>query len=331
MTDRPGPESFPDPRSPAEAFAVLGHEIRVGVLRVLWESHDPIDPEADIVPVAPAPVPYSELLRRLGLRDHGKLNYHLSKLVDRFVRRTDEGYVLTGAGRKLVQAIVAGSLVEDPELPPVRTTSPCPLCDAPVVLRYTSGTAMVSCSACPGFGVPGPEDVWRGTLWNAGLPPSALVDRTPDEILGTMHRLALSDLQTGLAGTCPHCTGRTETDLTACDDHRVAESGFCETCGLRNPGEVVVQCATCRHFTVAPVGFAVLDHPAVVAFYHDHGVDVRVDPADLTIRATRFPVEVVATDPLELVLTVTAGGDELRLAVDESLTVRPLADDPETY
>jgi len=43
------------------------------------------------------------------LRDSGQFNYHLGKLVDRFVTRTEEGCELTQPGIQVNGAIDAGS------------------------------------------------------------------------------------------------------------------------------------------------------------------------------------------------------------------------------
>lgn len=57
----------PTPLTPEEAFAVLGNEIRVDILRALWEAGEPLA--------------YSELQERIGVCDSGRFNYHLRKLV----------------------------------------------------------------------------------------------------------------------------------------------------------------------------------------------------------------------------------------------------------
>jgi DNA-binding transcriptional ArsR family regulator len=49
---------------PAEAFAVVGNETRLAILEALWRS-----PER--------PVTFSDLRRRVGMRDSAQFNYHL--------------------------------------------------------------------------------------------------------------------------------------------------------------------------------------------------------------------------------------------------------------
>lgn len=65
--------------TPEDAFAVLGDETRLNVVRVLWSagaSH-----EYDDVDDTASTMPYSELRRRVGVEDDGRFNYHLSKLL----------------------------------------------------------------------------------------------------------------------------------------------------------------------------------------------------------------------------------------------------------
>ena len=85
--------------APEEAFSALGHEIRVAILRTLWEAET---------------AAYSEVKERVGVRDSGQFNYHLGKLVDHFVERTVEGYHLSEAGQQTMQAIHAGIFDELP-------------------------------------------------------------------------------------------------------------------------------------------------------------------------------------------------------------------------
>lgn len=59
--------------TPEEAFALLANETRVSALEALWESRGEI-------------VPFSELRRRVGVRDAGQFHYHLSKLCDQIGR-----------------------------------------------------------------------------------------------------------------------------------------------------------------------------------------------------------------------------------------------------
>jgi DNA-binding HxlR family transcriptional regulator len=58
-------------RTAAEAFEVLGNEIRTAMVLELADA---------------GPLSFSELRERVGVTDSGRFNYHLEKLVGRFVR-----------------------------------------------------------------------------------------------------------------------------------------------------------------------------------------------------------------------------------------------------
>ena len=68
-----------------EAFELLGSEMRLAILLALWEAMDPY-----AFPPEPA-LSFSELRKRVGIRHGRQFNYHLDKLVGRFVHRADEG------------------------------------------------------------------------------------------------------------------------------------------------------------------------------------------------------------------------------------------------
>lgn len=86
--------------TPGEAFSMLGNETRVALLQTLWNVGRPIT--------------YSELKDHVGIRDSGRFNYHLDRLVGHFVDRVGGGYRLTVAGEQAVQAVNANMFTEDP-------------------------------------------------------------------------------------------------------------------------------------------------------------------------------------------------------------------------
>lgn len=74
-----------------DALEVLGNEIRMDIVRELAEADEPLS--------------FTELRERVGLRDSGKFNYHLTRLCSYFVRDTGDGYELGHAGTRLVAAV----------------------------------------------------------------------------------------------------------------------------------------------------------------------------------------------------------------------------------
>lgn len=85
--------------APSEAFQTLASEVRVTVLVELLSAG-----RADEDPVA-----FSTLQSAVGADSSAGFAYHLRELSGHFVRRTDEGYALTPAGRRAAEAVVSGT------------------------------------------------------------------------------------------------------------------------------------------------------------------------------------------------------------------------------
>ncbi|WP_435345575.1 DUF7347 domain-containing protein [Haloarchaeobius sp. HRN-SO-5] len=102
-----------DDADATDALEVLGNEIRMAILRELADADEPLA--------------FSTLRERVGVRDTGKFNYHLSRLCEYYVRQTELGYELGHAGTRVVSAA-------DPERAPSRTDGgsatgdSCPVC-----------------------------------------------------------------------------------------------------------------------------------------------------------------------------------------------------------
>ncbi|WP_227354497.1 DUF7347 domain-containing protein [Haladaptatus salinisoli] len=88
---RPTESSTADiPETAIDALGTLASEHRIAILRELATADEPLA--------------FSELRERVGIRDTGQFNYHLSKLRGRFVRETDGKYELGHAGERVVLA-----------------------------------------------------------------------------------------------------------------------------------------------------------------------------------------------------------------------------------
>ncbi|PSQ45705.1 hypothetical protein BRD15_11140 [Halobacteriales archaeon SW_6_65_15] len=162
--------------SPDEAFAVLGNETRIQILRVLGR--------------ADAPLAFSELYDRIEYDTTANFNYHLDKLVGHFVRRTDEGYALRQTGRRVVQAILSGAVTDDPVVEATEVDFPCRHCGAPVEVSYSRGEMRLSCTECSGnVDISAvrdvDEDVEYGNLANSSLPPAGVQGRTAAGVFRT--------------------------------------------------------------------------------------------------------------------------------------------------
>lgn len=296
--------------TPNEVFTVLGNEIRLSILRTLWEAHDPPND---------TPVPFSELRKRVGVSDSGQFGYHLAKLNGRFVRATDEGYVLRQSGMKVIAAVIAGTAIEDPSLGPVEIDMTCPVCAAPLALSYEDEMLYVHCTGCEG-GFRG-SNAPRGTLIGTDLPPVGLKDRTPAEVFEAFSIWNPYRMLPMYEGICPECSGETTATIAVCENHRVEPGRVCDTCRTYFWGLVTHVCGTCKYSWRLPTWFHVLTHPALIWFYYDHGIEFSITNWDDIIRGLDFEERLVSTDPMVIEITVPCGDEVLRLTVDERLDV----------
>ncbi|WP_317175951.1 DUF7351 domain-containing protein [Halomontanus rarus] len=293
-----------------DAFSVLSNETRLLTLLALWEVHDPFADQNAI--------PFSELYDRVNADDTGNFNYHLGKLSDGFVVQGDGGYELSEAGLSLVQAVIAGSAIRTSEHEATRINESCPHCGAPVRLAYPGEYVRVTCTECAGWFEW--EGITEGGIVAFPLPPAGLDGRSLEEVLHTMVVYQLNRVQSMLNRVCPTCGGCVEMQLVVCEDHD-AEDGICDACGTRFLGRAHLACTTCKDRVRGPSWTPVINHPAVVAFFYDHGIEHNHASWAAMARGDTCREELVSTDPIRMRITVPAGEDELVVTVDGSLTV----------
>jgi hypothetical protein len=269
---------------PTDAFALLSNEVRLSILWALFDS-----------PAERAS--FSEIRARLDVSDPGHINYHLNELRPHFVERTTDGYTLQRPGYTAVRLLYSGEVTDTGMLEPHDLPGDCVRCQGSVQLRYDDGFALVYCTDC--------------THWFVRyvFAPGALEDRSIDEIATVLDERCRMIRRFGNRGICPMCNASMTSELTDgdCFGHDVAVEYRCERCGCQFD---------------STVGAATVSHPAIVAFCHEHGIDVRerrlweldfaFDPAALTVLRTR---------PWRVSLGIEYGSERLTLELDEDLGV----------
>ncbi|HKJ59463.1 MAG TPA: hypothetical protein VKA37_09545 [Halobacteriales archaeon] len=302
--------------SPDEAFAVLGNEIRLDVVRVLWQADAAY--EYDDGSDAVETLPYSELRRRVGVEDNGKFNYHLSKLEPHFVRRTDDGYRLSGAGKGIARTVIAVS-GEDHAAFSADLGEDCPLCGGDVRVTYADQWLRVRCEECAGlFG----DDAPTGTLFLTDFPAAGMSSRRPEDALETgLYRCAL-DITYSLFGVCRECAGPVSGSVSVCEEHDRSEGGPCATCGTPFPVWAETRCETCGFAKRLPVEMYVVGLVAVVGSFDVEAAGDLTRSLSDTIDLMRRRVETsVAEDPLRLSVAVDLGTATFEVTLDDEMTV----------
>lgn len=304
-----------------DAFGQSNNEIRLAILLALWEAYDPYGGDDA--------VPFSELYDRVDVRDSGKFNYHLDKLVGHFVEETDAGYQLRNAGLTIVQAVITGAGLGDTTLSPTELDVSCQYCGATVEMSYGDERLTVVCMECDGkFGPDFREGIPAGSLESWYFNPAGLTDRTPGEIYVASKIDTLGSLWSSIRGVCPQCSGAIDESVCICETHETASRRVCPNCGTKDEVRVRYVCSVCKYSGSYPVHTAVHNHPAIVAFCHEHDIELSFDvddPKSGEQLERHLQLErdhsLVSADPLRIRVTVPADDETLQLTLDGNLDV----------
>lgn len=291
-----------------EAFAILGNETRMEILRTLWEAGGPCS--------------FAELRRQVAPDDRGNFSYHLGKLTDHFIRKGDDGYSLRFAGEQVVRAALTGTITSDPTVPSTVTDERCLYCGTRVEIAYEEETLAVQCPDCGGvIGDPFPE----GTCLHFEFPPAGLDGREHEEVLYAAHVLYDSKISTMLKGICPECAGRVGTAFDSCEDHQRTALDLCPNCERRYEVLATFECEHCLYRRQFPPWYAALNHPAVVAFFHRHGLDEKIPFRKITWDNAKFMQDitgaVVDTNPVRFRVCIPIDDERLFVTLDEDLDI----------
>jgi hypothetical protein len=302
--------------SPEEAFLILGNKLRIQILRALWEADDPADHDSSAIA-------FSDLYQRVGADDSGQFNYHLNKLTGAFVRRTEDGYELREAGYQVIRAVLAGAINKNPSFEPTETAEKCPFCGSVVEVRYEDDRLTVRCTNCEGV-VAG--EFPPGTYMSFGFPPAGTEGRTPDELLESAHTWYDSMITPMFEGVCPECAGRTTASVEICEDHDPGDGRICDECDAAHEIWVQYVCERCKYARECLVWFELMNHPAVISFYYEHGDIQRNIPfKKLTWESSPYvgdiSEEVISKNPLRVRVTIPHEDDELQVTVDEEVNI----------
>ena len=276
---------------PDEAFAALADATRVDILRALWDEQGET-------------LTFSELREAVGVADSGQFNYHLDKLTDRFLTKTDDGYELTLAGIAVNGAIHAGAFTMAGSVDPFDLDDPCPACGRLRTFSYEDERVRIECEECD-------------MVATAMVPPGvfAAYDRAAfPEVTSRYFRTIFEQLSNGF---CWDCEGPIETTIRTVADMRDQGSPT----DRDDLPLVRYECTRCGSEITGELGVALVDHPAVVAFYHDHGIDARDHPFWQLSAWNTDLAWIDREDPLRARVQYTADDATLTLTVDDDLDV----------
>jgi len=271
-------------RSPEAAFSLLSNATRFSILRALYEADE-------------RSLSFSALRERTGVRDSGQFNYHLGKLVGVFVRETDEGYALRYAGRRVIGAVLSGAYTREVTVDPIPVDGRCFDCGGRLEATYRDERARIGCVDC---------DL---SVTEYGVPPGLVEGYEREQLPYVFDRWIRVQMAQFFAGFCPRCLGQIRTTLGSEQDEDLGVPGLTH------------ECDRCGFSSLSVVGAAVVDHPAVVAFHHDHGVDLRETPLWELDWLFSVRHEFLSADPPRVRVVIPLDDEELLVTVDADATV----------
>lgn len=270
--------------APDRAFWLLSDETRLDILRAVWAA------DADVLS-------FSEIRDRVGRPNSGQFNYHLGKLAGHYLTKVDGGYRLSPAGREVVRAVLAGSLTEQPRFDPVPLDGTCADCGGELVVRYDEH-GVIECADCT-----------TTVMWNE-FPPAGLDGRSPEAFAAAFDRWTQRRFRLAMDGVCPSCAARMSVTVIEPGD-----DGDDDLSTLH-------RCDNCRYEARVPLFGHVVQHPAVVSFFHDRGVDITSIPYwELQALSREFDENVINHDPWIAEVVVQFDDARMRLELDADLAV----------
>lgn len=314
MSDETG-AGQPAGMKPDEAFALLGNETRVEILRELAAADGPLS--------------FTDLRDRVGIDRGRNFNYHLDRLLGHFVGADGDEYSLRPAGRRVVEAILSGTITDSPTLDRTEVDITCWYCGAPTVeMSYRNEVVTLYCSECGGtytdssetFGSTTPADDDR--LGAMTLPPAGIRTRSKRDIARAALNRYLLEMEALVADVCPRCSAPVEKHLVVCEDHGDA-GGVCDLCDRRYAIAADVACTNCilrKPETI--LALYLLGVSPVRVFLVEHGFDP-VAPSFERLFGTLVPYDenISGRVPLRAEIGFTIDDDTLTLTVDEGLNV----------
>lgn len=304
-------KSPPDDEAPAltpdQAFSALGNTTRMDILRTLADADTPLS--------------FSALYDQIGLSDSGQFNYHLNKLVDHFVRKRDEGYELTRAGERIIEAVLSGAVTDHPTIEPTEIDQSCQYCGAPIGISYSDEQLLVFCTECPG--TYGRQEITGeyGHLGRLYLPPAGVGDRSPDEVYRAARIWGGLETMATVTGVCPRCSASLEESVAVCPTHDAVD-GVCPDCGNRHAVSIAFSCPNCIYERGGQFGVKLTAHTEMLAFLASNGINPIAPTSHASVgTAMNYTEDVRSIDPLDVRFTFETNGETITFQLDDDRTI----------
>lgn len=302
-----GEEGESAPLSPDEAFSALGNETRIDVLQTLGQAETPLS--------------FTELRDTVGIDPGGLFNYHLDQLVGHFIAKTDDGYRLRAPGRRVVKAVLSGSIAEPPATDRERIDQACQLCGAAIEVRYHEDAVETFCTECTGIWGSHESGI-DGYLGRNLLPPVGVEDRSAAAAYRASWTWMQLDFFAMATGLCPSCSASLETTIEVCEDHNHG-TGRCRACANRYAARLLVRCTNCILDGGVSLPGGVVNHSALLDFLTDHGLNPVAPKSVPPVQRfySDYDEHIISTDPFRADLTFDVRNDSISLTIDDTPAV----------
>jgi DNA-binding transcriptional ArsR family regulator len=251
---------------------------------------------------------FADLRRAVGIEDAGNFSYHLEKLRGPLVVTDGGEYYLRNRGMQLVGALESGRYTGPGERLREATGYDCPYpdCDRALVAVYDDQYFRLRCPD---------HHVFNGTA----VPPAAADHLAVEELVAVTMLDLREQVKRARAGACPNCWGPMSARLPS-EDPTLPSMPDAATV----PDDALLatfECGNCDTAFDLPPGACVVDHPAVVAFHHDHGEDIRFRPYVALPFCGLGRADLESEDPVRVRVDVRLDDDALHLWLDGETNV----------
>lgn len=283
----------PDSRAVGESMQMLADETRVRIIEALAEAGEHVGIHG---------LTYAELMDAAGVADNGRFNYHLGKLVGRFIIKEEGQYFLRYSAHHVYRTIVSGAFAERTGIDRYDIDATCEYCDGRLESCYTENQIFyVRCFDC------------EATLQAAYFPARGIEDWSRADLPEVADRHLRHSTVLMNRRICPWCGMQMRVEM-------VRESERFDLGGnLPDSPDLYVThvCEDCGGYQYNTVGMVLIDRTPVVSFFDDHGIDVTdVRTWDLPFAVTGRHTEVVSEEPFRAAVTITLDDERLRVTVD---------------
>ena len=125
-------------------------------------------------------------------------------------------------------------------------------------------------------------------------------------------------------GVCPECSGPMPVEsIRICHDHRPdpLDDEVCGNCGSIFWGLAHHICEVCKFHMQLPTTLYPDAHPAVLAFYYDHGIEFDLASHEHRGHLLEYQEEVCSDDPLRIRTSIQLEDELLEVEFDDQMEV----------